>query len=265
MDTREAVETLAKWRHAGANRFWFGGGEPTLRRDIFRIITAAKRLGYETIKVQTNGMLLAYAEYAKRLQAAGADTVSFSIKSHEADEHDRLTQTPGCHKLLCQGIAEASNAGLNIEADVLVYASTVSALPELVASYTALGIEKFTFWMFHAASGVQAELEHEVPNMGDLVAALRRIRGAHPDVALTSLHTPPCTLGGELEDAAFSPAGLDMVIANPGGDAFRLEESPIEGGTYLPRCAECSARERCGGLRAEYLKLHGDALIAPLP
>src|ERR1041385_7494177 len=50
--------------HAGRRNtpnVWIGGGEPTLRDDLLRVIVTAKRLGFGRILLQTNGMRLAYA------------------------------------------------------------------------------------------------------------------------------------------------------------------------------------------------------------
>ncbi|MBK8696886.1 MAG: recombinase family protein [Deltaproteobacteria bacterium] len=57
----------------------------TLRR------AAARRLGYARVKLQTNGMMLSYAEYAQRARDAGVTEVAFSIKGATA----AITPAPG--------------------------------------------------------------------------------------------------------------------------------------------------------------------------
>ena len=49
----------------------------------------------------------------------------------------------------------------------------------------------------------------------------------------------------------FFAADLDLLVANPDGYSFWLEESPIEGGHYFERCGGCAPRGRCGGVREE--------------
>jgi hypothetical protein len=55
-----------------------------------------------------------------------------------------------------------------------------------------------------------------------------------------------------------------MIIANPGGHRFRLEESPMEGGIYTDRCGSCRVRAECPGIRVDYVTRFGDAEFQPL-
>jgi cyclic pyranopterin phosphate synthase len=267
MSTREALDALAFGRARGADALWLGGGDATLRKDLLAIVSAAKIMGYVRIKLQTNGMLLSYADYARRAIEAGITEVSFSIKAATAETHDRYTLTPGCHALMLQGIERMRDAGLLLEADVLVYRGTLSELPEIVRSYHARGIERFRIWLLSAVDRDDPEVKSEVPRISDVIPELRAALALGlsdaPDF-IQSLHTPPCTLGAELARCRFFAPDLALVVANPGGHRFRLEESPIEGGHYLERCAGCRERARCGGIRVDYIAVHGDEEFQPL-
>jgi MoaA/NifB/PqqE/SkfB family radical SAM enzyme len=267
MSTPEALEALAYGRRQGADALWLGGGDPTLRKDLFALVSAARRLGFARIKLETNGMLLAYPDYARRVVEAGVTEVAFAIKGARAETHDRYTATPGCHALMLEGISHMRAAGLGLEGDVLVYRGNAGELPEIVQSYHARGVERFRVWLLSALDSSDAELRAEVPKMSDVIPHLRaalalRLSEAHDFIV--SLHTPPCTLAPDLSRCRFFAAELGLVVANPGGHRFRLEQSPIEGGHYLERCATCRERARCNGLRRDYLALHGDSEIQPL-
>ena len=109
MTTREAVDELSLGLREGASSCWIGGGEPTLRRDLFTIAKAARRLGYERVRIQTNGMMLSYPDFAARAVDAGITEVSFSIKGATAEQHDKLARTPGWSA----GINEAARRALH--------------------------------------------------------------------------------------------------------------------------------------------------------
>ena len=268
MDTREAVLALQQGRQQGIDQLWLGGGEPTLRSDLLRLVVAAKKLGYRTVKLQTNAMRLAYRDYVARLQRAGLDQVNVSIKSHVAPEHDRLTRTPGCHELMVQAIEHCRDLGLDLTGDVLVYRSTVEQLPELIDWYRQRGIARFNLWLLSkAAQGEESSVAAEVPRLSDVTAQIQRALASQsnpPPDLITSLHTPACTLPAGCEAARFFPRELDLLVLNPGGHSFRLEESPIEGGWFAPQCERCSLRNRCGGLRQEYVEQFGSDEITPL-
>lgn len=263
----EIMETLRYGRAQGATALWIGGGDPTMRRDLHAIIAAGRKLGYERVKLQTNGMLLAYPELTKRWIDAGATEINLSVKGTTAASHDRLSRTPGAFDLMMNGLAEWKKHGLPAEADVLLYRSNVAELPELVRVFQAAGVERFHLWMLSGAVQTGEDVGPEVPRMAEVVDALRATLALklsdRPDF-LESLHTPACVLTGETRRALFSAKALDMIVANPGGFRFRLEDSPIEGGHYTPRCAGCSARPSCAGIRKDYVARFGDAEFQPL-
>jgi MoaA/NifB/PqqE/SkfB family radical SAM enzyme len=267
MATPEVIENLRVGRQEGVEWLWLGGGEPTIRRDLFAIVGAARKLGYTRIKLQTNGMLLAYPEFTRRCVASGVTEINFSIKGATAASHDRLAQTPGCHELMLKGILEAGRANLAMEGDILVYRSNMHELPEMISTYFALGLQRFNLWLFSTTSQGSSDLQEEVPRIAQVMpfvaAAMDLKLSSRPDF-ITSLHTPPCTVAAPYAACRFHPADLDLLVANPGGYRFRLEESPIEGGLYLDRCSQCSLRPRCNGLRQDYLAIHGDAEFQPV-
>jgi MoaA/NifB/PqqE/SkfB family radical SAM enzyme len=263
MAAREVAETLLEGRRRGATSLWLGGGEPTLRRDLFATVRRARALGYARVKLQTNGMLLGYPDFTERLVRAGVTDVSFSIKGATAGTHDRLAQTPGCHELMVRGMDHARAAGLTLEGDVLIYRSNHQELPEMVRVYHARGLERFSVWLLSSVDQKGEQVRAEVPRIADVVPKLMEAM----DLGLAeivSLHTPPCTVPQTHQRCLFFAADLDMLVTNPGGHAFWLEESPIEGGAYLEGCASCSLRPRCGGPRAEYVAQFGSAEFTPL-
>jgi MoaA/NifB/PqqE/SkfB family radical SAM enzyme len=263
MSTREAAEHLLRARQRGATSLWLGGGEPTLRKDSFALVKKARELGYARIKLQTNGMLLSYAEVTRAYVEAGVTEVSFSIKGATAESHDRLTRTPGCHALMLAGIEQVRGHGLTMTGDTLLYASNVHELPAMVRTYAALGLSHFDVWCFSAVDQGDRDLASQVPKLSDVARGVVQAMDENPGVSLTSLHTPPCVIPETHARCLFHAADLGLLVTNPGGTSFMLEQSAIEGGVFLPSCARCAERPRCGGARRDYLAIHGDAELRP--
>jgi 7,8-dihydro-6-hydroxymethylpterin dimethyltransferase len=72
--TLDSIETVLRkiLDTAGACPIQFSGGEPTLRNDLPQIIARARRLGFNHIQVNTNGIRLALDfDYVKALKEAG--------------------------------------------------------------------------------------------------------------------------------------------------------------------------------------------------
>ena len=264
--TRQLVEALIEGRTQGITQLWIGGGEPTLRRDLLPLIREAKARGYERIRLQTNAAMLAYPDVAPRLKAAGVTEISVSIKGPDAATHDALARSEGSFALLSQGIANARSRGLLVEGDVLVYRSTTAQLPEVIRTFTGLGVARFRIWMM-APGKRDEEAVREEARLGEVASSVAEslALGLSTDPAhIVSLHTPPCLLRGDAERARFFAPELGLLVHDASGRRFRLETSEIEGGAFSARCAGCTLRSRCSGVRADYLARYGDAELRPL-
>ncbi|MEZ4372596.1 MAG: radical SAM protein [Polyangiaceae bacterium] len=266
MSGREIVGFLELGRRRGASKLWLGGGEPTLRKDLLATIRTARKLGYSDVKLQTNGMLLAYPEFVQKLCAAGLTEVSFSLKGADAASHDRLTATPGCYELLVKGIELCRATGLALEGDVLIYKSSAPELASLIQRFFALGLQRFNLWLLSAAGSTDAAVVSELPRVSDvmpyILEAMDLKLSPRADF-ITSLHTPPCTVPASHAQCRFHAAELGLLVGNPGGYHFMLEDSPIEGGVYFERCSGCSLRGQCSGARADYVERYGEGEFQP--
>jgi MoaA/NifB/PqqE/SkfB family radical SAM enzyme len=270
--SNEALALLRAGRARGIDGLWLGGGEPTLRDDLLSLVRMARELGYGRVTVQTNGMRLAYPDYRAALVRAGVTEVRFNVKSHRAEVHDRLSGGEKCHALLLDALAGFAATGVRVVADVLLTRSTSLELLETLTFFASHGVVGFTLWLLSAAdASAEGSAEYEaiaaeVPRIADVVPmlAVALAEARRLGVALTSLHTPPCTLPVELRSLFLSSGALSLVVVGPDGRPFALESSPFEGGVYLDGCARCAQRQRCGGARADYLRVHGRGEFVPL-
>lgn len=82
-------EILDKYRRHGVRLVDFDGGEPTLNPELVSLIRYAKRIGFERINVTSNGRLLAYESFAKKLVQSGLSTLLFSVHGPDMATHAR--------------------------------------------------------------------------------------------------------------------------------------------------------------------------------
>jgi cyclic pyranopterin phosphate synthase len=263
-----AAALLREGFQGGARVVWFGGGEPTLRDDLLPLVSRARDLGYEQIVVQTNGVRLAYPAYVRALLDAGVTEVRVNAKSAREGVHDALSAAPGAHALLVRGLENLASRGARVAADVLLAVSTAPHLDETVTFFADRGVKRFALWLLYAgdAGADAADVAREVPRIADIVPAIERASRVADErgLELVSFHTPPCTLPEGLRRLWQPAQELDMQVVDPGGHAFALETSPYEGSGQIEACAGCPASSRCGGPRADYLRLHGAGEIRAL-
>lgn len=264
-DVQMAWSEVEHWlrygRVHGARHLWLSGGEPTLRKDFLRTLKRAQQLGYERIKVQSNGMLFSYRTFTERAVAAGMTEVNLLLKSLDARRHDGLNRTPGSHKALHQGIERLrAFPQLRLEGDFLMTSRNYQELPELVRYYLDRDLVHFNIWLFALVDQGDKDLRRFVPRLADAMpyvlqaADIAEAAGA----TLCSLNTPHCLVPPDRWDLQFDARGMELFVVNPGGNTFMLETSSIEHGEYVDRCGRCAARPHCRGMRPDYLELHGD-------
>ena len=225
-------------------------------------------MGFVEVSLQTNGMRLAYPRYREAVLAAGVTEIRFNVKSHRAEVHDRLSGDVPSHALAMQAIEGLSGASVRVVADVLLARGTAADLPQLVTELGARKVTSVVLWLLSAADANDDRVRGEVPRIADLVstlAAAKESAGA-AGVKLVSLHTPPCTLPPDLRGLFSAASELGLLVVGPDARPFPLERLLFEGGGLHQGTAGAvhGLRRACGGPRADYVAIHGDAEFVAL-
>jgi len=92
----EIERLLTQMEAAGVFFLTISGGEPMLRKDLFKIILRARELTFN-VKLKTNALLIKEKE-AALIRELGVDTVQVSVYSHRPEVHDAITKVPGSFK-----------------------------------------------------------------------------------------------------------------------------------------------------------------------
>ena len=80
-EIRQMLKNLRNLKPNPCPAIQYAGGEPTVRKDIVKLIEMAKEEGFSHVQIATNGLRLAKREnLAKELKAAGLNTVYLSFE-----------------------------------------------------------------------------------------------------------------------------------------------------------------------------------------
>jgi MoaA/NifB/PqqE/SkfB family radical SAM enzyme len=93
------------------------GGEPLVHPDIIRLVSETVA-GDISCAVITDGWFL--PRYVRSLASAGLDRLIISIDSADLTEHERNRGLEGLERRLAEGIAQARECGLPVQASVTV-------------------------------------------------------------------------------------------------------------------------------------------------
>lgn len=261
LSTARVLAALRAARARGYDRVSFTGGEPTLRSDLLGLARAARAHGFEDVKVQSNGLLFAHRANVERLIDAGASTFHLSIHDPDPVRYDGLVRREGAYRHMVAGLENLVALGLDPVADVILKSDTYARLPETMRWLSARGVRRADLWFVSLTDGNRDNLA-SMPRMSDVVPFMARAVDEADARAMSvrSLHVPRCLLG-PLADRAFDPAAEGVLVVSP-DDTFELAASKITPQVKVEACRECPERERCRGLRPDYLEVYGDDEVA---
>jgi len=145
MRAREEIKAqILDGRRKGAERLILSGGEPTIHPDFVDFVRLGRLAGYRKVQTVTNGRMFAYGDFLKRSLDAGLGEITFSIHGPNAKIHDALVGTRGAFDEEVTGLKQALADGRPIiNIDVCVNRGNVKQLPELLATFTAMGVREF--------------------------------------------------------------------------------------------------------------------------
>jgi MoaA/NifB/PqqE/SkfB family radical SAM enzyme len=141
------------------------GGEPTIRPDFLEIVKYAKKLGFGTIQIQTNGRMFAYREFCEKTIKAGANEFSPALHGHIAELHDYLTAARGSFEQTTKGIQNLKKLGQKVVTNTVVTKSNYRHLPEIAKLLNDLGADQYQFAFVHPAGSAFSNFESIVPRM----------------------------------------------------------------------------------------------------
>jgi len=142
---RLPVERIERWlavfaeRSPGANLVLLGG-EPTLHPDLPRAVRGARRLGFASITIDTNGYL--FHDILGKVTPQEVDVFSFSLDGATAETNDRI-RGKGSFEVCLNGIRRAKARGFNISLIYTVSRVNLAELPQMGPLLKDMGIERF--------------------------------------------------------------------------------------------------------------------------
>jgi len=137
--TEKLISVMEEAARLGAIRLLISGGEIFLRKDLFTLLEAARRLRFH-IRLKTHGGNIT-AEHARRLKEIGVALVDFSVYALDGEVHDEFTKKRGSLARTMRGIDHLVDAGVEVAVKCSVTTYNVEEYRELYEHFTKRGIE----------------------------------------------------------------------------------------------------------------------------
>ena len=217
LSTDDWKKILDNCRAACIPQVTFTGGEPTMREDLFELISYAR---WFISRLNTNGIRLT-PDYCKKLREAELDSVQITFYSEDPEIHNRLVGAARYEETLA-GIKNALAQGLSVSINTPLctlnrdYVKTLELLHGLGVIYVTCS------GLITTGSAAQTESEALQLESGELEQILRQaVAYCHRngmEIAFTSpgwldeqvfeeLNIPSPSCGACLSNMAITPAG----------------------------------------------------------
>lgn len=265
-DTQELLRLIYQAKKRGFRILGIGGGEPTIRKDLSTLIGFAKKLGFDVIRIETNGIALSYPEYCKRLVDSGLDFVKISIHSHIAKIHDSLTQVPGSFNKVLKAIENLQKLRVRVEINTVINKANYKFYPQFVDFFVKKGMGSFIF-IYPLYTGNMAR-NHQRLGIGMkeaapyLKKALDLIDSLELDKGLI-FNIPVCCLPSH-EDKMVEFSPFNTKVSAPGMTIENVDYDRVKGKAKFKKCRDCVYFENCEGAWQDYVRIFGEKEFKPI-
>jgi len=140
-----SLKTINSWLGAFAGKkdsanVVFLGGEPTLHPDLFLAVKHARKKGFKSITIDTNGYL--FNAILSKIGPEEVDYVSFSLDGATITTNDMI-RGRGSYNKCISGIREAVSKGFNTSLIYTVSSANIDELAMMAPLLGKLGINRF--------------------------------------------------------------------------------------------------------------------------
>lgn len=231
LDPATAVAWMAELaqRHPAANLILLGG-EPTLHPGLASIVSKARKLGFKSVTIDTNGYL--FHDILEQVTPVEVDYFSFSLDGATAERNDAI-RGAGSFEACTRGALDAKAKGFRTSLIFTVSALNIDDLPQMQPLLTRLGIDRF----FIQVIGLRGQAQDQLNLQLTRDQWLTRIPPIARQIARMGIHVtyPKVFLA---EDEPFQCAGrvADNYFIFPNGRVYACplcEDFPLHAHCFV--------------------------------
>jgi len=244
----------------------FSGGEPTIINYLEEAVKYAKKLGFRTIEIQSNGRMFSYPEFAKKIVEAGANRFLISIHADNPELGDAMNRVRGSFEQTVKGIRNLKKLGVeNLRFSVVINKLNYKRLNEIMEfllNFEPIGIHvNYTIIDGHAYTYRESIMPPKMSDVAPYVhEAINRIKNAGKEIWIYSF--PYCLMKG-YEFAIAEKGNFDSRLIGPDFNVS-LQENRHKHRIKSESCKKCRYYNVCLGPWKRYARIFGFEEFKPI-
>lgn len=264
--TTKELKKILKSAAKDGEEIVFTGGEPTLHEGFLELVAEAKKLGFKTIQIQSNGRMFAYRSFCEEVIAAGATEFSPAIHGPNAEIHDELTSAPGSFAQTTQGVRNLKSLGQRVLTNSVITTKNYKYLPQMAQLFVELGVDQFQFAFPHMTGSAGENKDWLVPKKSEIMKYVKKGLdiGIKAGKRVMTEAIPLCFMKG-YEDYVAEKVIPDSKVFDAAGvvEDYTLYRKTL-GKQKGPQCPKCKYFSVCEGPWKEYPAAFGWSEFKPV-
>jgi len=234
----------------------FTGGEPTINPDILRLFEAAKKLGYDDVRMTSNGFRFKDKEFVKKLTENNLTKVNLSLHGI-GDVHKEVTGTKAYDSVM-EGVKNLLSENVRVNVVSVLMSCNVDSLNLLYEKLLELGVSEIEIIDLQYDGRAKEKIDELAVSFlekrlffeknSDLLKSFSRVR---------VVNFLPCLLPFPLPEnfIYFSERQKKSINKFEGGLSGEESDKDRKKMTF---CKECKAVDFCPGVKNKELDAFGE-------
>lgn len=250
----------------GCQKLIISGGEPLISKNFFKLLEFAKSSGINVIEVQTNGRMLYYEEFIKKINAF--KSISFLVSFHFPNSalYKKYSRSDGFSQVM-GGIKNLIKHGYIFNVNTVVMKLNMDYLKEIVEVLKNIGVKNIQYRFIDGKNILSEHGKEEykkfVPKYAEVTGIIREIVSQNKDINIRLNEFPVCVIGEDLVNNLAPATNKERENLSLGNKVFMSNEI-MKKQFVFPNCDGCLYRSTCKGIRKEYYKIYGAKEITPI-
>jgi len=267
----ELRKRVKKLKELGTTDLFITGGEPTIHKDLFKILDLAKELGFEEITIQSNCSNLT-KPFLEKIK--GYKNVKFDISFHSFEEEifKKLSNSDN-YKEFLSGLKNIKDLGVPCYLTIVINKLNYRKLKEHI-QFIRKNFPNITHFSFNFVDPVSRAKENKgiVPTLAETERYIHETVGYILENGLTFRleRVPLCYMAGfeefstEARMPTFNERRLTYFAQNESANEDNLMIERKKQYLQTETCNRCFLKNLCPGLNQNYVEIHGSNEIFPV-
>jgi MoaA/NifB/PqqE/SkfB family radical SAM enzyme len=262
---QEIRNNLLKAKKNGVNDIIITGGEPSIRKDIIKLLNFVEELEFDNVGMYTNARLFSYNNFAERIVKKGIDWFLVSLHGHRKEIHDKMTQVSGSFDQTNKGISNLLKLGADVVNNCTITKTNYKYLMDVARHLSQMGLKSIHF-TFVDPIGIVGGYKDIVPSYTEIIPHLHKTIewSIENGIRISVENIPYCFMDGyedHVRESEFEQIDWKMVEPFSLERDFNIDRKASK--FKKPSCQKCKWSNKCEGIRKLYARLYGDDEFQP--